>query len=1100
MKHNLVYRLFEKCAEQYPGKIAISDARNDSSYASLNDQANYIARLLNAVGVGRGKIVSYVGHSGASLVASLLGIFKTGGIYMPVDVALPAKRVRGMLEETGCRIVIIPGALKNDFLQWQTEWELEIEYLLVVEEGQLESVELLKNNNGVLQAIPVPIDKRKGNPNYDTSENDPAYIFYTSGSTGSGKPILGLQKGLVHFINWETGEFAVDEKVRVSQLTKITFDASLRDIFLPLTNGGTLCIPGEETRSNTVRLLEWLEEINVNMVHTVPSLFRLISKEIRSEKNTFSLPSLKHILMAGEPLYVKDITSWRESAAGHVELVNLYGTSETTMAKTVHRIAEVPGDPGQLIHAGKPIAGAFVAIVNNNGELCRIGEIGEIYIKTPYRTKGYYRHAELTATYFVQNPLNKEEEDIVHKTGDMGRYLADRSIEVLGRSDDQVKINGTRIQLSEIEQSLLGCEGIDEAVVIVHKGANQENELVGYYTGNAAKETVYQYLATNLGESMVPGHLMQLAEFPLSPNGKINKKELPRPDKQVVAADDYEPALPGVEAELETLWKELLGLTRIGRRVSFFEIGGNSLKAIQLISKIYKEYQVLVKINEIFACATIEKLGAHIQQAIQPVVKAIPALPAQNTYALSHAQKRLWVINQTDTNKVSYNVPTAFEIKGNLDVNILAQTIGELVKRHEILRTTFVSLDGEPGQQIAPTLQGELLEYIDLRGKATKAGIQDWIAESSHTVFDLEKGPLFKTALLHTNEQEYIYVVIMHHIICDAWSIEILNKEMLTLYDALTKGTSKIFTPLSIQYKEFAAWQNAAISGGAYKEHKKYWLQHLAGKLPRLDLPLDYPRPAQKKYSGKTTAFHIEGEAKDQLQAIAKQYDVSPFMLTLAILNILLHKHSGQDDIILGSPVAGREHPDLENQVGLYINTILLRNQVKKEEGLAELLAQVKRNTVKALTYQGYPFDILLDQLGFEPDRSRNVLFDIGFTYINDNIFQESGPGAFDELEVKEVDHELHDVKADIWFKVIETSSKFIFTITYSTDLFKPAFIERLSEDIRFLVSLVNKNEGLSIAAITAASNKHLEQWDRQNKTSLRNTNSAKLKALQLQK
>jgi amino acid adenylation domain-containing protein len=1100
MKNDLLHQLFEHCAETHPGKIAISEKNRDISYASLNDQANYLARILRAIGVGQDTVVSYSGNSGIDLVSSLLGIFKAGGIYLPVDVSLPVKRIRGMFEETACEVVIIS---KKDWKVF-TDWQLPVKFLLVVDDKHLETIDVLQYENDAWKTIETPVDKRKGNPRYDVTEEYPAYIFYTSGSTGTGKPILGWHKGLTHFIDWETNEFAIDDTIRVSQLTKITFDASLRDIFIPLTNGGTLYMPSEEIRSNIPGLLEWLENNKISLVHMVPSVFRLMSKELRSgeKKNTDCLSNLKYILMAGEPLYAKDITNWREGAGEHIELVNLYGTSETTMAKTFHRIKNIPADPGQLIHAGKPITGAFIAIVNSNNELCRIGEIGDIYIKTAYRTKGYYNGTALTNKFFVQNPLNKDEEDIVHKTGDMGRYLTDRSIEVLGRSDDQVKINGMRVQLSEVDQCMLSCKGVEEAVAILYKDNNQESELIGYYTGDADKDSLRRHMIAHLGESVTPGYIVQLKEFPLSANGKINKKELPRPDELIIRNEDYEAVLPGSETELEAMWKELLGLDKIGRKVSFFEIGGNSLKAIQLISKIYKRYHVLVKINEIFALSTIEKLAQLIQAALRPVYKEIPVLPAQPHYELSHAQKRLWAINQVEANKSSYNVPAAFEIKGDLNVPVLSQAIKELVKRHETLRTRFVQIDGEPRQQIVPFDDSEILEYVDLRSVTTNTNrIQEWTAEVSHTVFDMEKGPLFRITLLHTNEYEYIYLVTLHHIICDAWSIEILNNEMLTLYDTLLKGADNKFAPLKIHYKEFASWQNKEISDPVFQGHKEYWMQHLSGRLPRLNMPLDFARPAMKRYDGRHTSFTITPQQKEQLQAIARQYDASLFMVVLSLFNTLLYKYTGQEDIIIGSPVAGREHPDLENQVGLYINTILFRNRIEGGETWEALLQRTKANTVKALTHQSYPFDMLADQLQFEQDRSRNLLFDVGFTYFNNNIFLSSGESAFNELTVKELDHELHDVKADIWFKVIETSDSLIFNITYSTDLFKPAFAERISENIRFLVSSLNIDSiRTPVNEIVKAAEQHMQQWESNNRKSIKSNNSGKLKALQLQK
>jgi amino acid adenylation domain-containing protein len=1103
MENVVVHHLFEKQVEKNPGKIAIREEEKEISYLSLNEQANDIARLLYAIGAGKDTVIAYLGNSGINLVSSLLGIFKAGGIYLPVDASFPASRICSMLDETNCTIGIIS---KNDGLSFTNgtqAWKASLQYLLVLDgNGQLEDA-FLKQVNGEWVHVELPFTNVRGNPNYEITEEFSNYIFYTSGSTGTGKPFLGWHKGLSHFIDWETREFNLDESIRVSQLTRITFDASLRDIFLPLTNGGTLYIPSENTKSNVVRIQEWLEENSISIMHIVPSVFRLLNKELKQtgNKNGRRFPALKHILMAGEPLYAKDINSWRENVGEQVELVNLYGTSETTMAKTFHRIKEVSSDPGQMIHAGKPIDGAFIAIINN-GQLCSIGEIGEIYIKTPYRTKGYYKNETLTNKFFVQNPLQDKETDIVHKTGDMGRYLADRSIEVLGRSDDQVKVNGIRLQLSDVEQCMLSCDGVEEAVVLVHKNRDQDNELVGYYTGEKVnKEILREYLVAQIGQTIVPGYLVQLDEFPLSTNGKVNKKELPRPDELIISNEDYEPVWPGVETDIERIWKELLGLERIGRKLSFFEIGGNSLKAIQLISKIYKKYHVLVKINEIFTYSSIEQLTAHIQQSLEPVAAEIPSLPEKQGYELSHGQKRFWAINQAETNKSSYNVPAAFEITGTLDIQILSQAIGRLVERHEILRTRFTTIDGEPVQQIIPFKEGRFVEYVDLRNNAGKENIvKDWISKVSYTEFDLEKGNLIRVVVLQTGNENYTYLFTMHHIICDGWSIEVLNKEMLILYNAILKNEEARLPALRIQYKEFAAWQNREKQTPAFENHRQYWLQHLGGPLPRINLPLDYPRPAEKKYDGKTISFFIGKEEKNKLQETAKQNDASLFMVSLALLNTLLYNHTKQEDFLIGSPVAGREHPDLENQVGLYINTVLLRNQVKPDQGFDKLLQRVKENSVKALTHQSYPFDLLVDELEFEQTRGRNLLFDVGFTYFNEDIFQSGSEKAGQQFTVKELDHQFHDVKADIWFKIVEAADRLIVTITYSTLLFRPSFIDQLTEDFRLLVSLVTADTTVSMETIEKAVQHHHEQQERNKRIALKKHITGKLKALQLQK
>lgn len=1103
MKKKLVHTLFEEQVKKNPLKVAVKEETDEISYHALDEQANLIADLLYCMGTGRDTVIAYLGNSGIDLVASLAGIFKTGSIYLPVDTDFPDIRITDMLKETNCKVGIVSENNQKDFIESAGNWKSNLEYLLVLNRHGKNKATAFRQLNSVWVEFSIDAVVKKRNADALINEDDSCYIFYTSGSTGTGKPILGSHKGLGHFIEWEGREFNLDENIRVSQLARITFDASLRDIFIPLTLGGTLYIPSESTRANMIRMEEWMDQNCISLVHTVPSVFRLLNKEFKSTAsiNGKRLKALKFVIMAGEPLYAKDINTWRKLVGDHVELVNLYGTSETTMAKTCNRITQVSSDPAQVIHAGKPIEGAFIAIINN-GQLCSIGEIGDIYIKTPYGTKGYYKNETLTNSFFVQNPLHNTEKDIVHKTGDMGRYLPDRSIEILGRSDDQVKVNGIRLQLSEIEKCMIGCFGVDEASVLVHKNRDGDNELVGYFTGEKIqKEELRNHMVVQLGRLVVPGYLIKLDEFPLNTNGKINKKELPRPNELIIANDDYEKVWPGLETELEDMWKELLRLERIGRKLSFFEVGGNSLKAIQLISRIYKKYHVLIKINEIFTYSNIEQLAAHIQEAVDPTPQIIELLPEQKAYELSYGQKCFWAINQAQKNKSSYNVPAAFEITGKLDLSALSKSITKLVERHEILRTRFVTIEGEPMQQIIPDVNQNYLEYVDLRNaNELEKTVQEWIHNVSHTEFDLERNCLLRVVVLHIRDDHYVYLVTMHHIICDAWSIEILNKEMFALYNAIVNSQELVLPALPVQYKEFAAWQNRSRQELPFENQRKFWLQNLAGQLPRTNLPLDFGRPGERKTDGKSISFFIENEQKNILQQTAREFDASLFVVSLTLLNILLHNSSGQNDIIVGSPVAGREHPDLENQVGLYINTILLRNRIKSEDSFESLVKQVKKNTIASLANQSYPFEMLIDDLKFEQSKGRNLVFDVGFTYFNENMLLSGNELTSGDFVITELDHGFHDVKADLWVKIIESSDKLLVVITYSSLLFKPAFAEKLGEDFRQLITLANANSQITVEEMDDGLLSRQRQMEKNKRVELKKHVSGKLKALQPQK
>lgn len=1096
MSNQLIYEAFEKNAATKPGKTAIKGNKYELSYEALNEHANRLARILQNAGISKEQVIAFFGPSGIEAVASMVAIFKAAGIYMPVDKSLPLPRVRAILKETGCRMMIIDRGSKDIIQKEINEGYLQLDKLLILDQDT-SIVQLFEIKDRVISELSIDPNLPVSNLDLQIDPDDANYIFYTSGSTGQGKPILGCHKSLAHFIHWEINEFELNDNLKVGHLANLAFDASLRDIWLPLAVGGTLFIPEEDIKFNTIKLIEWIEATEAHLIHIVPSMFRLITKEVAHGIGHFN--QLKYVFLAGEKLYAKDINTWRSAVGTHVELVNLYGTSETTMAKTFHRIKDVPDNPSQAIHAGKAIDNAFIIILNSANKLCRIGEMGEIYIKTPYRSKGYYNDQTSNEKRFVQNPL-VESVDLLHKTGDLGRYGQDREIEVIGRKDDQVKVNGIRVELNDIQECLLSHDDIEEAIVVVNENADKQSELVGYYRGeNLEKEALRAFMMKHLSEKVVPGYLIQVDEFLLTPNGKIDKKSLPKINDLIVTQENYEKVHDGIESELEYMWKDLLGLNQIGRTVSFFEIGGNSLKSIQLISKIYKSYNVLVKINEIFALPTIASLADHIEKSQKLAYKSIPELTHQEHYDLSHAQKRFWTIHQVGKDQASYNVPGTYKIKGKLDIQALDGAIRDLVNRHEILRTTFMIVDGAPKQRISARYGKEsLLNYRDLRGNNNiEKEVNALIRKESNTIFDLEEGLLFKVSLFQTKDQEYIYAINMHHIISDGWSLEVLAKEMMILYDSHIKGQDHGMEPLNIQYKDYADWHNQLVDSLSFQNHRQYWLGHLSGPLPRIDLKRNLNRTMVRSNTGKTEHIIIGQKSKQKLQDLAKKADCSLFMVGLALLNTLIYKYSKQEDILIGSPVAGREHPDLEDQVGLYINTLLLRNKIKGEGSFEQLLQVVKKNTIDALKFQSYPLDLLVDELDLPTEKGRNALFDVGFTYFNEDMTSSKKEHQLQGLEMEELNSQFEYVKADLWVKIVERQDDLIFVLTYASDLFSPLFAERLISDFKFLIEQVPMNHMESLDGLVLAANEQRTGLEKIRVEDLRKNNLSKLKSLQ---
>ncbi len=609
MNKKIVHSVFENIAGKFPENIAIEQSSRTISYQDLNMQANQIAHILHENGIGKDSITGIFLPASIEYITSMLGILKAGGVFMPLDIEFPKKRLKYILNKTSPALIITSKDLKDNLANQLTDLNMPeiINRILAIEDWKVESK--------------FQVSSFK----FQVSDpDDSSYIIYTSGSTGEPKAILGCHKGLSHFIHWEINEFGLDENTKVSLFAPTTFDVSFRDIFVPLLSGGTVCIPDDATAMNIKHLVKWMENSELTLVHCVPSLFRLILKEIETLDNGHkALPRLKHILLAGEPLYGNDVIKWMDFFGDRIELVNIYGPSETTLAKIYNRIKEKPAEKNKIMPLGKPISNTAILILKDD-RLCRIGELGEIYIKTPFRSKGYYGDPEMTAGAFIQNPLNNDE-DIIYKTGDLGRYLPDRSIEFIGRLDRQVKIHGNRIELNEIESALLSHSSIEQTLVAAQKTSGHEIRLICYYIGKeqVTADVLREHLKNYLPDYMLPSFFVQMDVFPLNINGKIDKKALPSPEELIYENIKYEPPADETEDKLAGIWGEILNLNKVGVNNSFFQIGGNSLIAVRIISKIYKTFGTEISIKDFFDNPSIRKLSQVIarsgKQAYTPI-------------------------------------------------------------------------------------------------------------------------------------------------------------------------------------------------------------------------------------------------------------------------------------------------------------------------------------------------------------------------------------------------------------------------------------------------------------------------------------------------
>lgn len=1039
--------MFEHAVATYPENTAIRYRNQHISYQQLNNRANGLAFLLEKF-AAPGAVVSTWMPSSIGLTTALLAIFKSGRIYLPADIRFAESRLQQIQED-------VPGAVVLVHRSWWNEWKQVMfnntaNLVLVLDEEN--GVEVI-TEDGIIDYHwnQLPADNLEGH-NEEEAGN---YIFYTSGSTGRAKAIAGVNKSLAHFIRWEMKAFPIRPSQRVSQLIQFTFDASLRDIFLPLCSGATLCIPDEDTRSNIAELVNWIEAEAINLVHCVPSLFLQLTRFGKQDaQGNVLFTNLHYILLAGEPLYAKDIHRWQETFGTHTEIVNLYGTSETTLIKTFYRVKEVPATPGQVLPAGQPIDDSFILILNNN-RLCRIGEIGEVYIKTPYLTKGYLNNEALTATVFVQNPLAPEGvTDIIYKTGDLGRYLPDRNLEVLGRQDKQVKINGVRIELAEIEKALLNLPGVEETLVNVVKDAEGQPQLVCYYVAANSIADIDRQLLRYLNRYMIPSYFIWLTEFPLNANGKVDRRALPAPD-EVLLGKEF--ALPeeGLETAIAAIWKTELGLSRIGREHSFYHLGGNSLKAMKIVADMQKQLHISLKLTDIFTHPTIAQLAAIINNNNNRFIpNGIQPAPVMDSYTITNAQHRMWVLSRLEEASVAYHIPLSCILEGNLNYSRLQRSIHRLVKEQESLRTIFREEEEGVRQVILPyNPDNNLLFFSAIPGNGNQEeALEKAITAWQQQPFDLATGPLFRVAVMNLAPQKNALVLVMHHIISDGWSVNLLVNNLVNYYNADDDNENI----LPIQYKDYAEWLQSRLQQPVMNEARDYWNNIFANKPAVLELPLDKPRPVIKTFNGGLVHYHLPQQLLNRLQNYCAANNSSLFHGLLALVNTLLYRYTGQTDIVIGTPVANRDLPEVQQLAGFFANTLALRNQFTNDVSFEQLVKTVTNNANAAFAHKEYPFDVLVNELNLGRELSRSPLFDV-------MIVMQEGSGnthtvtnqGREALQVLPLTETTRHSKYDLTFSFKPTGDGVELRLEYNTDLFLEQKIERIGGHLETLLQQV---------------------------------------------
>ncbi|OMI85428.1 hypothetical protein BSZ07_33620 [Streptomyces sp. M1013] len=937
---------FHRQVTATPDAVAVVDGGGTLTYRLLDEHANRLAHFLrDGHGIGRGDFVGVALPDSRDLLVAVLAVLKAGAAYVPIDLRYPVDRQALLIQQSRAAAVIVrePGDLVAPAanvvaLTWQADR---------------------------IAGCPATA------PAVDIRADDSIYVIFTSGSTGTPKGVAVEHGAFRNLLSWYAREVRAHERPAFLLIAPVSFDLAQKNLFAPLLCGGRLHLLGAGLDDYSA-IARYVDTHAIDVVNCAPSAFYPLL-EFGADHQFHALRSLRHVVLGGEPIDAAKLAAWAGSPHFQAKIMNSYGPTEFTDVVSHHQLDTEDLRPdGQLIPIGRPVDGIHLFVLNPQQRLCPPHTVGELYLGGAGLSKGYINDPQEQARRFVRVDLAETDFDgVLYRTGDLVRCDADGRLVYLGRADDQVKINGFRIAPGEVQRAIRAADGVHDAVVCP-KTVRGENVLVAYYLADAPIDlgTLREQAARSLPAFAVPTHFVQCASFPLTPSGKLDTRALPAPGDSV--SGGYEPPATPAEERLARLWAGLLDRERVGRHDDFFALGGHSLTAIRLLSRISKDFGVELPLNSVFEHSRLEDLADVVSAAAPGRFAAIPRVAPADDYELSNAQRRLWLTSQFADASQAYNLHSIYEIRGEIVSERLEQALLRVIDKHESLRTVFrAGADGDVRQVVhPPSSSGFHLEHLP-------SADEDSLTEFVGRPFDLDRGPLLRAALAGTDDGGHVFVFAIHHSVCDAWSLGVFASDLLKFYDPEPTGPPT--EGLDVQYKDYAAWQRALLASAEHDIHRRFWCDTLAGAdgVAPVDLPGCRPRPAVKTYSGAAVRHTFPVPFLARLEELAARRGCTLFMVLVAALQATLFRQTGQPDITLGTPVAGRDHIDLEGQIGFYVNTLPLRTELAADETFDALLAKVKAGATEALEHRAHPFDAIVDDLRPRRDPSRNPVFDL---------------------------------------------------------------------------------------------------------------------------
>ena len=1035
----LLHTLFAEQASRNHSHPAVACAAGTLTYGELARRARQVARCLPRMDARPGSLVAIVMEKGWEQVAAALGILYAGAAYVPVDPGLPPERLQSLLAHAEVTLV-----LTQPWLDQALAWPPGVRRIPVGAE-QLAGLE-----DGSLEPVQQP--------------GDLAYVIYTSGTTGEPKGVMIDHRGAVNTILDVNRRFGIGSGDRVLALSALSFDLSVYDIFGILAAGGTIIFPDPAASRDPAHWAELVRREGVTVWNSVPALMEMATQR-EAPLADARMDTLRLVLLSGDWIPVGLPQRIRASAPG-ARVISLGGATEASIWSVLYPIGAVDSDWASIPY-GRPMTNQRCYILDERFEPRPAWAAGALYLGGIGLAMGYWRNPDETRSRFVEHPRTGER---LYRTGDLARLLPDGNLELLGREDFQIKLNGHRIEPGEIEAALSQHPAV-RGCVAATADTPHGRRLVAWVVGGTAPlppaGELRRFLAERLPEYMVPSEFVVLHELPLTPNGKVDRRALPVPERGP-AGDREAPRTP-TEEVLAALWGEVLGVEPPGREDGFFELGGDSLSATRLILRVRATFRAAVPLRAVFASPTVAGLAAEIDDAREAVSSAppLPVRPAPRDVPLplSCAQRRLWFFDLLSPGDSTYNVQEAVRLTGALDVPALECALGEIVRRHEILRTTIREVNGAPAQVVAPHLNVRI-GRVDLRGvsaQAREAEVRKVVADEAAFPFALSRGPLLRVILLRLGQSEHVLLLTMHHIVCDAWSTAIMVREIGILYPAFSNGHPSPLEELAVQYGDFAAWEAEELLRPAMQEHLAYWRGQLGETAPVLALPVDFPDAVARPNNGRRHAFVLPTDLRAALGELCRRRAVTLYMALLAAWQTLLHYYSGQEDILVGSPTANRGEPEAEHLIGFFVNTLVLRTRLSGNPTFAEVMERVREVALEAYAHQALPFDRLVEDFWSERrEGDRRPLFRVWLVLQNVPIPPLALPGITVEPVEANTLMAVHDLK----LSVVEHPDGLHCALDYREHLFAPATIARMAALFEALLNSVVASADTRLGAL----------------------------------